>query len=81
MITMEQALTSQVFHAPDARPCESKQGPIRWRRNGATKTWKRTPGKFKIPVKFGMYAYDYITNEEADQLHAAEDCPNENARY
>lgn len=33
-----------------------------WRRNGATKTWKTRPGEFRIPVKFGLYSYDYITH-------------------
>ena len=33
-----------------------------WRRNGATKTWKTRPGEFRIPVKFGLYAYGYITD-------------------
>lgn len=33
----------------------------RCRRNGATKTWKRKPNRFSIPVKAGMYAYTHIT--------------------
>lgn len=37
-----------------------------WRRNGATKTWKTRPGEFRIPVKFGLYGYGYITHTNAD---------------
>ena len=35
----------------------------RWwqvRRNGKTRTWKRDPDKFVIPIKAGMYAYGRI---------------------
>jgi len=37
---------------------------LRCRRNGKTKTWKRTPQRFQIPVKHGMYDYGYITEKE-----------------
>jgi hypothetical protein len=30
------------------------------RRNGRTKTWKRNPERFYIPVKWGMYGYGVI---------------------
>jgi hypothetical protein len=42
-------------------------GRIRVRRNGKTKTWKRTPEKFQIPVKYGLYEYGYITNENCKE--------------
>ena len=34
------------------------------RANGACKTWKRTPGKLQLPIKYGMYEYAYITFED-----------------
>jgi hypothetical protein len=81
-ITFEQALTCDEFHQTGnlvggGRPCDSKQGPVRWRRNGKTKTWKTRPGEFQIPIKHGLRSYDYITNwtSEHDVIHAAEDCP------
>jgi hypothetical protein len=79
-ITLEQALTATEFHqtgGPSGRPCESAKGPVRWRRNGATKTWKRTPGKFQVPVKYGLRSYDYIRDDDltGDYVHASEDCP------
>lgn len=33
-----------------------------WRRNGAIKLWKRSPNRFRLPVKYGMYGYDYVDN-------------------
>lgn len=30
------------------------------RRNGATKRWKRSPEKFRIPIKAGLREYGYI---------------------
>ena len=35
----------------------------RCRANGATKLWKRDMFKYRIPVKAGLSAYTYITNE------------------
>jgi hypothetical protein len=37
--------------------------PQRWRVNGQVKTWKRNPEKVIIPVKYGLYNYDYITED------------------
>lgn len=77
-ITQEQADTASVFHVNEpvaARPCDSKRGPERWRRNGSTQRWKRTPERFSIPVKWGMYDYMRITNENADKFHTGADCP------
>lgn len=44
--------------------------PGRWwalRRNGRTQTWKRSPERFRIPVKFGLKGYDAI--EETYPMH------------
>jgi hypothetical protein len=38
----------------------------RWKVNGKVKTWVRSPEKVKVPVKHGLYSYDYITE---DLLH------------
>lgn len=38
------------------------------RRNGKTQTWKRQPGKFRIPCKYGMYEYFDITDANADEF-------------
>lgn len=44
-----------------------------WRRNGATQTWKRDPGRFRVPVKYGLYGYGAITDRA--EAHPADRCP------
>jgi hypothetical protein len=39
----------------------------RWRVNGAPKTWKKRPNEVSIPLKYGMYTYDRI--DENDLKH------------
>jgi hypothetical protein len=34
--------------------------------NGISKTWKRSPNKVRIPYKYGLYEYGYIT--ELDEV-------------
>lgn len=36
----------------------------RWRVSGQMQTWKRDPERFRIPVKFGLYSNDAITQAE-----------------
>ena len=68
--TMEQALDATVFHSVVNGKCK------RWRRNGATKLWKTRPTEYRIPVKFGLKAFDYITDRDAwnQTVHVAGDC-------
>jgi len=40
--------------------------PQRWRVNGMVKTWKRTPNKIQVPLKHGLYDYDYLTQDDLD---------------
>jgi len=40
--------------------------PQRWKVNGKPKTWKRNPGRVKVPIKQGIRNYDYLTE---DTLH------------
>lgn len=84
MITMEQALTADEFHndGPYGRPCNSRQGPVKWRRKGKTQTQARRPEYWLVPVKWGLKSHDYITSDRPDVLehmHTAEDCPVEQA--
>lgn len=60
MISKFEALTADLFHDSVCR---------NWRRNGQTQTWKRSPERFRVPVKFGLYRYDQITNDIADRVH------------
>jgi hypothetical protein len=41
---------------------DSRKNPLRVRRNGQTKTWKRKPDFFMIPVKYGLRDCFYIDN-------------------
>jgi len=63
-LTPETALTAQHFYSRKHYRADGRT-PCEVRRNGSTKTWVRQPGKFRIPVKYGMYEYFYITDEDA----------------
>ncbi len=63
MITYEDALTTREFWHMFATNADGT--PVRCRRNGATKTWKREPGKFRIPVKYGLKNCFYVNFESS----------------
>lgn len=54
---------SRIFVADGGTKQLSK--PINWRANGRCKTWKRTPERFQLPIKHGLYNYGYITEDNA----------------
>lgn len=35
--------------------------PQRWRINGHAKLWKKSPWKVRVPIKWGLYGYSYLT--------------------
>lgn len=73
MITKQQAINEREFHIPsskDPNKCHT------WRRNGSTQTWVTRPDNFRVPVKFGMYDYNQITQEDAHKFHIPADCPH-----
>jgi len=45
----------------------------RWKVNGKVQTWKKDLTRVKIPVKYGMYRYDYITENELDLISLTAD--------
>lgn len=49
---------------------------VRWRVNGAIKTWKTMPGRFQIPVKHGLRDFGYVTEKNYMYSHLAGSCPN-----
>ena len=63
-----------ILHAPTNRPCDSKSGPHRWRVNGQCRSWVRNPERFELPVKYGLYGYDYITELNAPYVHLESEC-------
>lgn len=61
-----------VFHyAPACTPKRIE----RWRVNGAIKLWKTRPMEFRLPIKFGLRSYYYITDLNCGEFHLAENCP------
>lgn len=58
MATREQALGANRFQ-------DTTTGKI-WRRNGQNKLWKTRPDEFRIPVKYGLYAYAYVDHTNVD---------------
>lgn len=81
VITREQALTSDYFHAepcfttdPGPRGGQAKVQIEVWRRNGRTKTWKTRPGEFRIPVKNGLYRYLAIDHTNSHKFHVESEC-------
>lgn len=69
MITKAQALTVNNFEMVSHKNADGT--PVRWRRNGKTKTWKTRPAEFSIPVKHGLYDYGYITQDNAHEFNVA----------
>lgn len=64
MITLEQAKQlrpGQTLYHTTQRNADGS--PQRWKVNGQPKTWKRSPERVEIPVKHGLYAYDYVTQD------------------
>lgn len=73
MITFEQATEKsgdfyrhRMFYHSFLKMADGKS-PVRCRRNGMTKTWKRNKKRFQIPVKAGLKDCFYITEENAHE--------------
>ena len=45
--------------------------PQRWRVNGKPKTWKTRPNEVKVPLKYGLYRFDYLTKTDLDLVEMA----------
>jgi hypothetical protein len=77
MITIEQA--TERFSKPEYKlymynhfyhtflKMADGKSPVRCRRNGKTKTYKRDSNKFTIPVKIGLREFLHITEENAHE--------------
>ena len=65
MITLQQAKNlkhGQIVYHSIIRNADGT--PQRWRVNGKVKTWKRDTSKVKVPVKYGLYSHDYLTESD-----------------
>ena len=69
-INRQNAMTANHFEMVDGFNADGSH--VRCRRNGKTKTWKRSPDRFQIPVKHGLYDYGYITEDNANAFYIAE---------
>ncbi len=67
MITLDQAKNLRpgqvIYHTIHKN---AKGGPERWKVNGKPRTWKRQPWRVEVPVKYGLYSYDKITENDLD---------------
>ena len=85
-ITLEQAKTlrhGQRLHYTGKRACTFAVGPrggqtltfTEVRVSGAPKTWKRTPGRVEVPVKYGLYESAHVHEGNLSDWHLPGDCP------
>ena len=69
MITLDQAkeltIGTILYHVHNRNVDNT---PQRWRVNGMVKTWKRDLARVKIPLKYGLYGYDYLTENDLDLI-------------
>jgi hypothetical protein len=66
VVNARTVLTATAFYH---RAITYKDGktPVRVRKNGSVKLWKREPNKFRVPVKYGLRDYFYIDNHNAHE--------------
>ena len=67
MITLQQA--KDLKHGDILHHTVNKNAdgtPQRWRVNGMVKRWKRNPDRIQVPLKHGLYRYDYLTESDLD---------------
>jgi len=41
----------------------------RWKVNGQVKLWKRDPKRIRIPLKHGLYRYDFLDGNDFSSLN------------
>jgi len=65
MITLKQAKALRhgqtIYHMKNKNADGTAQ---RWRVSGAVKTWKTMPDRISVPVKFGLYGNDHLTEND-----------------
>lgn len=66
---IEKLLKADRFEHINAKNADKT--PLRARRNGKNKTWKKKPDYFEIPVKYGLKTYFKITPKNAIEWRAA----------
>lgn len=75
MLTLDEAKSLQYGDVLHSDLFKNADGTcMRWRVNGAVKTWKRSPERVRVPIKHGLYDYDYVYEGNLDLVHREEDC-------
>lgn len=74
MITIDEAKNLRVGDILYHTENKNKDGsPQRWRVNGVPKTWKRSPEKVRVPMKHGLYDFDYLTETDLSLVSRSEE--------
>lgn len=60
-----------VLHHVSAKNADGT--PLRGRVNGKVKLWKRYPQEFRLPMKYGIRTYFYITEDNAKDWYIPEE--------
>jgi hypothetical protein len=47
--------------------------PQRFRVNGKPKVWKRSPQRVQVPLKRGLWEYDYLTEDDLQDFSEDEE--------
>ena len=69
-ITLEQAKSlkyGDILHHEVNKNADGT--PQRWRVNGKVKRWKRSPDRIQVPLKYGLYGYGYLTEDDLDLVN------------
>jgi len=78
MITLEQAkrlaVGTTLYHLRNTNADGTAQ---KWRVTGKPKTWKREPERVKVPVKHGLWDYDYVTEKDLQLVALVEPKPED----
>ena len=69
--TAESLYRGQILHHTTALTADKT--PVRARVNGKVKFWKTFPDEFRIPMKYGLKTYFYITELNAQDWIIPED--------
>jgi hypothetical protein len=67
-LTLEHAKTlrpGDIVYQKDAHNSDGTNR--RWKVNGKVKTWKRDSSRIRVPIKHGLYSYDYIDESVLDK--------------
>lgn len=74
MVTKKQAMDlshGQVLHY--LHNSNADGSPQRWRVNGVCKIWKRSPDRFQVPLKYGLYGYGYLDETNCNDFEVADE--------